>query len=136
MVKSTIVRPELSRCRHEAFLGSSEVGSQITVGSVVRSCITPPSVRGKVALAALREDKAEEDENRSNSGTSVQGGTEDVVVSCPPTGAILLDEVVEDETTQSPRGEVDTGGRRHETGTGEDDGRVDLAHERARELPG
>ena len=92
----------------------------------------PNGVAPPVQLnTTFRQHEDEEDNDTADDNTRVEGSSEDVVVTHPPPEVEAAHEPLEEGANHEPRGEVDSGGRWHDTGRGEEKRHVDVAPDTA-----
>lgn len=94
----------------------------IGVHGAANNGVAPPywsSLEGQV--------ERQENDNGRNGKTSVKTSRGDVVVVRPPASVSVLNELVEDESGETPGGVVDGCGRRNLARTAEDDGCVEVS---------
>jgi len=108
-----------------------------SIGVVVEYGVTPPHLNGvnsdRSVLGVL---KNEEDQNGRNGNTRVHRSGQNVVVLCPPGEVTTADDVLEDESNDTPCNVVDSVGGRNVTSAREDDGEVEVTNPALRVLLG
>jgi len=128
-----LLRP---RPRSKEFtLGDLQQRRTKTVGGVEWESISPPGLNSVFSnCAVLRILQTEEDQDGADGDTGIKSSGQDIVVLGPPREVTTSDDVLEDETNNSPWDVVDGTGRGDGASSAEDDGEVDVAHEAVGEL--
>jgi hypothetical protein len=103
---------------------------RVPIGIIEGALITPPSLDTICTDSSiLGELETEEDQDGTDGDARVESSGENIVVLAPPGEVPPTDVVLEDETDDTPRYVVDGSSGRDETGTGVDDGEIDVFDE-------